>query len=181
MKAGGLLRQVKWISGVRVFVSFLCGSSELELNLPSLYCREILCSIVQLSWNRTSLSSLWILRRACQDKGDYHHQRNGNKHSPIFQPADTWTNNYLFDDDIRCTVIIPRASDVNEFIVCFLEKTWKKVVTSVIMRNCWLFQLVCLCFCVRTRTCRPTHSLVYPGWKCVFVWTLTKWFLNIWL
>lgn len=39
---------------------------------------------------------------------------------PVFRPVGTWTNNYLFDGDIRCTVIVARASDVNEIIVRLL-------------------------------------------------------------
>lgn len=49
-------------------------------------------------------------------------------------------------------MIIPRASDVNEFIVCFfsffLQRTWKNVLTSVSTTNCQVCQFVCVCVSV---------------------------------
>lgn len=49
-------------------------------------------------------------------------------------------------------MIIPRASDVNEFIVCFflffLQRTRKNVLTSVSTTNCQVCQFVCVCVSV---------------------------------
>lgn len=171
-----------------MFCLFLFGILELnrrpnigDQNSPSLYSRGINSLSHCLVWlEKGGVSSLnTVLQRASQDKGDYHNRRNGNKHSPIFHPTSTWTNNYLFDDDIRCTVIIPRASEVNEFIVCFLEKTWKKVLTSVSMRNCRVFQVVCLC--VLLCVCVRAQAYVWLCVSCceVCAYWIMNWFLNM--
>ena len=123
-------------------------------------------------------TAVWILWRASQDKGDYHSQRHGNKHGPIFHPTSTWTNNYLFDDDIRCTVIIPRASDVNEFIVCvcvcvcfFLKKNSGRgrMFSHLSVRQ----TVRCFSLCVFVFLCAQIYLQYINSTVCVCVCRLT--------
>lgn len=141
---------------------FVC-TSELDMNrrgqnVSSLRCTqeaEILCRIVQFGQNRPGAS---------RDKGVHHNQRNGNKHQACVSPRrhldqqlPVWWRHKVHGDcsqSLWCewNHCAPSFFSRVFLFFIFLETTRKKVFTSVSMKNCQVFQFVCVC----VRACRST-------------------------
>ena len=101
-------------------------------------------------------TAVWILWRASQDKGDYHSQRHGNKHGPIFhqhldQQLPVWWWHKVHSDysqSLWCEWIHCVCVCVCVFFFLKKQRTWKNVLTSVSTTNCQVFQFVCVCVSV---------------------------------